>query len=296
MKLDIINRINRLKSDWEIIHLPNIKKCWQYVYYAFFVIFKRISTTAIYTLPMAIISIVLYENSHKTISGLFLGLAVSIIFIDGIKQHYLEMNFFHITKRIKSNILSSYFSLISITELFVGYEISEQSGISSLKNKKIDTSLDKLSKTLKEVRVRNTIDIPKEELETLRVYYYDLKNFINESISLINTLGNDFEIYTIIFELYEFQKALPADIEKQFNKNNCGIAELIIADLNKGDLFNLIFKYRSLYEKLSKNKMLKSIVVNTTAKVWIPSVAHQNPLSTETLQVMHKRFIEKKNT
>ncbi len=221
---------------------------------------------------------------------MILGMVLTLIIFNSINQHYQEYKFRELTRQIKANIFSSYFCVYEIFCILTD-NFSEE--IRNIQKETIVDGTKVLNNLVKTAKTKNTIDIPKNNLEVLRDYIDNLQRNIKEAISLTQKLGIDFEIYDIVQELDEFNKIITFDISNKFDKKKSSPLELIFGNLNDSFLKNLVDNYSILLTKLEKNIFLKHIVFTATRPIY--TAPCELPITQEQTVALNKRLKEKQD-
>ena len=241
----------------------------------------RLKSTCIYALFLTIIAL-LTCKSHPTFCEIILGMILTLIVADSINQHYQEWKHREITRKILSNIYSSYFCVFEIFCILTNSFETEMRDLQ--KSKVLDGTL--IMKNISQkLDTKNTIDISQNNLHMLRGYLKNLKEYMVEALTLTKSLDSNFEIYGIIQELEDFNKILNVNIEEKFQKQTASPIEIIFAGLNNGFLKEILEKYYTLILKLEKNIFLKNIERNLERKVELPPCVL--PLSKEQQEVLN---------
>jgi|GEM_PF-4907726 len=258
---------------------------------------RNFISSLFYIIPLSIAICYLLKQHNdicKMLSGVLISLVATLLFSNSIKQHSLEQKFYKTTSKIKSNIYSCYYNLFEIISYMAAENVIDETLNKELQAIGVIKGTKKLSQIVEENNaILDTIQISKDNLYQIRSQFITFQNYIDESISLIKTIGNDSSIYPFILDLYVIQEKIPQNIDKQFNKDYCNPLTSIFGGINKSLMYNLLKDYSNLLEKIERNNIIKLIKAVPCHNITI-TMDLSSQLPEETIRLAQQRLDEER--
>lgn len=272
-----------------LITKRNIKLKFEFITFAFYIFILRLKSNLLYAVLLALVGIFTFK-SHPAFSEIILGMILTLIIFDTINQHYKEYKYRETTRKIKSDIYSSYYCIYEIFRILTDDSSGE---IRDIQNETVPCGIKTLNDLIKSKRTKNTIDLPEKDLYVLRSYVKNMQQNIEEANTLTQMLGADFEVYVIAQYLENFSKKISFNVDDKFDKNNSSSLELLFSGLNDTFIKTLIESYTILLNQFEKNIFLKHIIITLTRNVNMPPC--EIPLTKEQAAALNKRLKEKQD-